>query len=77
MFIIATQHNNKNRWRQFRSDQRTLPSTNFVDGDLIELFLDLTEDEVNKVMMGADGGEAIEVPVVEVTKLIEELSRLH
>ncbi|KAF9543117.1 DNA damage-binding protein 1a [Mortierella hygrophila] len=65
------------KWRQFRSDQRTLPSTNFVDGDLIELFLDLTEDEVNKVMMGSEGGEAIDVPVTEVTKLIEELSRLH
>jgi hypothetical protein len=39
--------------------------------------LDLTEDEVNKVMMGSDGGEAINVPVTEVIKLIEELSRLH
>lgn len=48
-----------------------------MDGDLIELFLDLTEDEVNRVMLGPEGGEAIDVPVVEVTKLIEELSRLH
>lgn len=48
-----------------------------MDGDLVELFLDLTEDEVNKVMMGSDGGEAISVPVAELTKLIEELSRLH
>ncbi|KAG0274322.1 DNA damage-binding protein 1a, partial [Linnemannia exigua] len=66
------------KWRQFRSDQRTLASTNFVDGDLIELFLDLTEDEVNKVMMGShEGGEPIHLPVTEITKLVEELSRLH
>jgi len=56
-----------------------MASTNFVDGDLIELFLDLTEEEVNKVMMGSfeGGGEPITAPVGEVTKLIEELSRLH
>ncbi|KAF9925024.1 DNA damage-binding protein 1a [Linnemannia zychae] len=66
------------KWRQFRNNQRTLASTNFVDGDLIELFLDLTEDEVNKVMMGShEGGEPINAPLAEVTKLVEELSRLH
>ncbi|KAG0202400.1 DNA damage-binding protein 1a [Mortierella sp. GBA30] len=64
-------------WRKFRSDSRTLPSTNFVDGDLVELFLDLSEDELNDVLEGADGCEPIKVPVEEVTKLVEELSRLH
>ncbi|KAK3842433.1 MAG: UV-damaged DNA binding protein 1 [Linnemannia gamsii] len=66
------------KWRQFRSDQRTLASTNFVDGDLIELFLDLSEDEVNRVMMGShEGGEPINIPITEITRLVEELSRLH
>ncbi|KAF9098142.1 DNA damage-binding protein 1a [Mortierella sp. AD031] len=71
------------KWRQFRSDQRTMASTNFVDGDLIELFLDLTEEEVNKVLTGGkdkDGkeiGEPITTPVAEIIKLVEELSRLH
>ncbi|KAF9365058.1 DNA damage-binding protein 1a [Mortierella sp. NVP85] len=64
-------------WREFRSDSRTLPSTNFVDGDLIELFLDLSQDEINDVLEGADGGEPIKVPVEEITRLVEELSRLH
>ncbi|KAI8360101.1 DNA damage-binding protein 1-like protein [Mortierella sp. GBAus27b] len=64
-------------WREFRSDKRTIQSTNFVDGDLIELFLDLSQDEINDVLEGADGGEPIKVPVEEVTKLVEELSRLH
>ncbi|KAG0365622.1 DNA damage-binding protein 1a [Gamsiella multidivaricata] len=64
-------------WRQFRSDARTLPSTNFVDGDLIELFLDLSQDEINDVLEGPEDGEPIKVPVEEITKLVEELSRLH
>ncbi|CAO3569563.1 unnamed protein product [Mortierella alpina] len=64
-------------WRKFRSDARTLPSTNFVDGDLIELFLDLSQDELNDVLEGANDGEPIQVPVEELTKLVEELSRLH
>jgi DNA damage-binding protein 1 len=64
-------------WREFRSDSRTLPSTNFVDGDLIELFLDLSQDEINDVLEGADGGDPIKVPVEEITRLVEELSRLH
>jgi DNA damage-binding protein 1 len=64
-------------WREFRSDKRTIQSTNFVDGDLIELFLDLSQDEINDVLEGADGGEPIKVPVEEITKLVEELSRLH
>ncbi|KAF8930905.1 DNA damage-binding protein 1a [Dissophora ornata] len=64
-------------WRKFRSDARTLPSTNFIDGDLIEVFLDLSQDEVNNVLEGAEGGEPIKVSVEEITKLVEELSRLH
>ncbi|KAG0292818.1 DNA damage-binding protein 1a [Dissophora globulifera] len=64
-------------WRRFRSNARTLPSTNFIDGDLIELFLDLSHDEVNNVLEGAEGGEPIKIPHEEITKLVEELSRLH
>ncbi|KAI1295060.1 DNA damage-binding protein 1a [Mortierella claussenii] len=64
-------------WRQFRSDSRTLPSTNFVDGDLIELFLDLNQDEINDVMMGTEESGPLNVPLEDITKLVEELSRLH
>ncbi|KAF9103191.1 DNA damage-binding protein 1a [Mortierella sp. AM989] len=64
-------------WRTFRNDARTTPSTNYIDGDLIELFLDLTHDEINSVLGGPQDGEPIEVPVEEITKLVEELSRLH
>ncbi|KAF9197041.1 DNA damage-binding protein 1a [Haplosporangium sp. Z 11] len=64
-------------WRTFRSHAKTLPSENFVDGDLIELFLDLSQDEVNHVLEGPDGCQPIKVPVDELTRLVEELSRLH
>ncbi|KAF9437707.1 DNA damage-binding protein 1a [Entomortierella beljakovae] len=64
-------------WRTFRCESRTLASANFVDGDLIELFLDLSQDEINNVMDGPEDGERIKVPVDEIIKLVEELSRLH
>ncbi|KAF9583420.1 DNA damage-binding protein 1a [Lunasporangiospora selenospora] len=64
-------------WRRFRTEARKLPTTNFVDGDLVELFLDLSQDEINDVMEGVDGGSQITIPVTEVTRMVEELSRLH
>ncbi|KAF9429620.1 DNA damage-binding protein 1a [Podila epigama] len=83
-------------WRCFKDKSRTLPQSGFIDGDLIELFLDLNEDEINLVMEGKSAGEAsedttmslhatsgverqekINVPVGEVTRIVEELLRLH
>ncbi|KAF9300102.1 DNA damage-binding protein 1a [Mortierella antarctica] len=81
-------------WRNFKDKSRTLPQSGFIDGDLIELFLDLNEDEINLVMEGKSSGEGagedlfgnsagleksdkINVPVDEVTKMVEELLRLH
>lgn len=48
-----------------------------MDGDLVELFLDLNQDEINEVLEGAEGGERLTASLEEVTKLVEELSRLH
>jgi DNA damage-binding protein 1 len=43
----------------------------------VELFLDLNPDEVNDVLEGVEGGQPLKVSVEDVTKLVEELSRLH
>ncbi|KAF9395125.1 DNA damage-binding protein 1a [Podila verticillata] len=82
-------------WRNFKDKSRTLPQSGFIDGDLIELFLDLNEDDINLVMegksspgesasedlfghsAGVEKAEKIDVPVEDITKMVEELLRLH
>ncbi|KAG0339195.1 DNA damage-binding protein 1a [Podila humilis] len=77
-------------WRNFKDKSRTLPQSGFIDGDLIELFLDLSEDDINLVMEGKNGdgtptedihgvdmAEKINVSVGDITKMVEELLRLH
>lgn len=58
-------------WRSFSNERRTVESSNFIDGDLIEHFLDLkpeSQDEVARLM---------EMSVEEILKRVEELARLH
>ncbi|KAK1280307.1 DNA damage-binding protein 1 [Acorus gramineus] len=59
------------QWRSFYNEKRTSDARNFIDGDLIESFLDLSRgrmEEVSKTM-----GVAVE----ELCKKVEELTRLH
>lgn len=59
------------QWRSFYNEKKTADAKNFLDGDLIESFLDLSRvkmDEVSKSMA---------VPVEELMKRVEELTRLH
>jgi len=37
-------------WRSYHTEIRTEPSESFVDGDLIESFLDLTKKEMMEVV---------------------------
>lgn len=39
-------------WRSFHSESRTDPSESFVDGDLIESFLDLSKSDMIAVVSG-------------------------
>jgi hypothetical protein len=47
-------------WRKFRTDKRTSDSQNFIDGDLIESFADLSRTKMEEVikMMKAEGWTA-------------------
>lgn len=39
-------------WRSFNTDIKTEPSEGFIDGDLIESFLDLSHDKMKEVCQG-------------------------
>jgi DNA damage-binding protein 1 len=62
-------------WRSFKDERRTEPAANFIDGDLVEQFLDLPPDKAAEVVAAVwPGGEQ---SVAEVTRRVEELQRLH
>ena len=65
-----------NDWRAFTNDQtfKSYPAHNFIDGDLIEQFLELRQEGMQKVVGGMKQPSSIE----EISRLVEELSRaLH
>ncbi|KAM0886109.1 hypothetical protein ACQ4PT_029885 [Festuca glaucescens] len=59
------------QWRSFHNGKKTLEARNFLDGDLIESFLDLNRVKMEEV------AEAMAVPVEELFKRVEDLTRLH
>ncbi|PSC68559.1 DNA damage-binding 1 [Micractinium conductrix] len=62
------------QWRAFSNQHvAPVPARQFVDGDLIEQFLDLKRDSAESVVAAMGGGASLEL----VTQLVEELSRLH
>lgn len=52
--------------------RRATPCRNFVDGDLIEQFLELNRDSMEKV-----AEEMGNVTVEEIAKRVEDMARLH
>ena len=40
------------RWRSFHTERKTEPSFGFIDGDLIESFLDLSREKMQEVVQG-------------------------
>ncbi|XP_064634746.1 DNA damage-binding protein 1-like [Lineus longissimus] len=68
-------------WRSFHTDRKTEPSTGFIDGDLIESYLDLDREKMVEVVHGLqiDDGSGMkrEATVEDLVKMIEELTRIH
>ncbi|ELU03057.1 hypothetical protein CAPTEDRAFT_148808 [Capitella teleta] len=68
-------------WRSFHTERKTEPATGFIDGDLIESFLDLSRDKMQEVVQGLqmDDGSGMkrEAAVDDLVKMIEELTRIH
>lgn len=59
------------QWRSFYNEKKTVEAKNFLDGDLIESFLDLSRIRMEDI------SKAMAVPVEELMKRVEELTRLH
>jgi DNA damage-binding protein 1 len=77
----------QSEWRSFTNDRRVSygNAKNFIDGDLIEQFLDLQEDAMWQVVDAVNSKETsnhaisaeAKVSVQEITKLVEDLTRIH
>ncbi|CAA7054607.1 unnamed protein product [Microthlaspi erraticum] len=59
------------QWRSFNHDRRSAEAKGFLDGDLIESFLDLSRSKMEEI------SKAMDVQVEELCKRVEELTRLH
>ncbi|XP_043689453.1 DNA damage-binding protein 1-like [Telopea speciosissima] len=59
------------QWRSFNNEKRTADAKSFLDGDLIESFLDLSRGRMEEI------SKSIGVSVEELCKRVEELTRLH
>lgn len=70
-----------NFWRSFHTERKTEQATGFIDGDLIESFLDLGRAKMQEVVstLQIDDGSGMkrEATVDEVIKIVEELTRIH
>ncbi|XP_046643566.1 DNA damage-binding protein 1-like [Daphnia pulicaria] len=68
-------------WRSFATERKVEPCEGFIDGDLIESFLDLSSDKMKEVATGLqmDDGSGMkrEATVEDIIKLIEDLTRIH
>lgn len=62
-------------WRRFKDERRTEPASNFIDGDLVEAFLDLPPAKAREVVAAVwpNGEYSFE----DVSRRVEELQRLH
>ncbi|URE33533.1 DNA damage-binding protein [Musa troglodytarum] len=59
------------QWRSFNNEKKTVDARNFLDGDLIESFLDLSRSRMDEI------ASSMGVPLEELCKKVEELTRLH
>jgi len=69
------------QWRSFNNDRKTVDMAGFIDGDLIETFLDLKADKMAEVANGltiSDGaGGQKKATVEDLIKTVEDLTRIH
>lgn len=68
-------------WRSFNTDIKTEPAEGFIDGDLIESFLDLSRETMQETVKGLkiDDGSGMmrEATVDDLVKIVEDLTRIH
>ncbi|KAI8994749.1 CPSF A subunit region-domain-containing protein [Pilobolus umbonatus] len=64
-------------WRSVSIMDRKEEAANFIDGDLIESFLDLTPQQMQEVIDGQHGGRKLDLSVEDLCKVVEELMSIH
>jgi len=68
-------------WRSFNTDIKTEPCEGFIDGDLVESFLDLSHSKMKEVALGlqVDNGSGMkqDATVDDLVKIVEDLTRIH
>jgi len=80
--VVSVGYIPHNVWRAFHNDRQKEPANGFIDGDLIERFLDLPRSAMTKICTDLfydfDGtGMKREGTVDDLVKLIEDLARIH
>jgi len=63
----------KNRWRSSCLSTDEANSLSFIDGDIIESFLELDRDTMQKIANGDNGGTPLGYTVDELVALVEKL----
>merc|ERR1719189_878967 len=72
-----------NNWRSFSSEKKDEASEGFIDGDLIESFLDLDRFTMSQVVSGlqrldpSGSGGRVAASVDDTIKIVEDLTRIH
>ncbi|KAL9892987.1 DNA damage-binding protein pic [Glossina fuscipes fuscipes] len=67
-------------YRSFHTSQKFEPCEGFIDGDLIESFLDLNREKMKECVLGLEvtmNGEKKDAEVDDVIKIVEDLTRMH
>lgn len=65
-------------WRSFTNGRRTSPSSNFIDGDLVESYLDMPRPNQEEVLRHVDTPAGDQKwSVQDVIHRVEEMQRLH
>ncbi|ORY94945.1 mono-functional DNA-alkylating methyl methanesulfonate N-term-domain-containing protein [Syncephalastrum racemosum] len=64
-------------WRNLVIDDYRDKSIHFIDGDVIESFLDLTPQQMQDVVEGRGGGRRLDSTVEDLCKVVEELMSVH
>jgi len=59
------------KWRSFCSERKEEEASGFIDGDLIESYLDLKKERMDEV------ARLMSMDAEELSKQVEELARLH
>ena len=82
-YLITAGRIRYDKWRDFESERRVESYKNFIDGDLIECYLELNSTEAETLLKDfriddlTQGHNGEEFSVSYFNKLVEELSRLH